>query len=67
MMGRTKVSELSWIRFYNKLTEGIDKYKWRIKEILNPERLQKWGESKIEWIKQELKDTYGNDNNYLDA
>lgn len=53
--------------FYNKLTEDIDKYKWGVKDILNSEKLQKWGESQIEWMKQELMDTYGNDSNYLGA
>ncbi len=55
------------IFIYNKLTEDIDKYKWEIKNILNSEKLQKWGESQIQWMKQELIDTYGNNTNYLGA
>lgn len=52
---------------YNKENETVDKYKWGIKDILNSQKLQAWGESQIDWVKQELKDTYGNDSNYLGA
>lgn len=53
--------------FYNKDSEKIDKYQWGIKEILNADKLKTWGISQIDWIKQELKDTYGNNSNYLGA
>lgn len=53
--------------YFDQQENDISFYKWGIKEILNSHKLQAWGESQIDWVKQELKDTYGNDSNYLGA